>query len=334
MVDFSWLSSGWDLFKQKSGMWVGATFILGILTTLMVVAMLVPSGFASWYISLIQGATQSGNAGTMPQLPTSGVWTVYVGGFVINILYVVMVGGLFNMAMRQLDGQDAGVGDMFALRGAFLNLAGFGLLYACTSLVDRFTCGIAGIVFSGLSLFAPIIIVTRNAGPLAAVRESFGILRSQGLMAILFLFVGMLMISLSFLACGLGELITIPMFVLAVAVGYKSFTGSQFAQFQGYGPAQPGVWPPPPGSTPSYGQQPPYGEAPGSYGQQQPYGNPPGTPPPYGQPGQMPQPGWQQPVQPPQAPWQPPQQGAGQPPQGGGQWLGGEPQNDDSDNRA
>ena len=328
MVDFSWLSSGWDLFKQRSGSWVGATFLYGLIAFALTVLAMIPTGIVQWEMAMIQSITQGATQKITP-MPTMNLPLLYGAQFAVNIFNTVLVGGLFRMAYRQVEGEQVGVLDLFSAGRFIVPFAALGAIYAAVALLNSYTCGIPSLIFCGCALFAPIIIVTKGVGAPTAIAESFQMLKSQWLMSSLFVLVGMLMIGFSGLLCGLGSLITVPMFVLAVAVGYKSFTGSQFGQFPGYGPAQPGVWPPPPGSAPPYGQQPPYGQAPGPYGQPSPYGNPPGTPPPYGQPVQPPIP-----PQPPQSPWQPPEQGPGQPPQGGGQWLGGEPQNDDPNNRA
>ena len=326
-VDFGWLSAGWNLFQQRSGAWAGATLVVGLLSLVMGLLMLLPTGILAWYVSIFQKAmhsttpSPSANSFSWTTYPIIGnLWVVYVGGFMTNIISTILFGGLFRMAYRHVEGEAVGVLDMFSVGDSLLPLGALGAIYGAISFVSNYTCGILALVFAASALFSPLIIVTRNVGAPTAIMESFRLLKSQWLMSVLFVFVGVLMVGVSSLLCGLGQLLTIPTLVLAIAVGYKSFTGAQFAAYQGYGEAVPGTWPPPPSAS-----QPPYGQPPQApYGQpQQPYGQPqPG--PSFGQPPQRgPEPGWQA-----------PRQGSGQPPQGGGQWPGDDTPGEDPNNRA
>jgi len=289
LVDFSWLSDGWTLFKRQSSTWILAMLIAGII-------FITIAGALDYFSGALSSSKSNPQVNDLKDfallfLPHSAI--ELVSGLIQYVVLTVFSAGLYRMAIRQIRGEAISPGDIFAIGDIAGPVALLAAMMWGINTLGTYLCCIPGLIAQGLLMFATLYVAIEGAKPTDALARSFNTLKDQWLMATLFYFVGSIVATLGACACGVGLLATVPMFVLSVAIGYSRFSGmGGGGPMIDYWAPQPGAWPPPP----SIGQQQPpsFGSAPQS---------------PYGQPGYMPgqqaAPGEQPPVQ--RGPVQPPQ---------------------------
>lgn len=331
-VKFDWISEAWTIFSREAGIWIGSLILYTIIISAVTLAVDAVFGGAL----LTSSSQRSGSATSAFGSNDPPLLETIIIMFVSWIFHAFAAVSLFGVAVKQLRGERVTFGD------AFGGLPALGNALVVTFLGTLlYVAGFVGLcigAFVAIAFMMPLYALTADGeSVLSAFGRSFDGMKRDWITATGFVFVWFLIYIVSAIPCYLGLLATIPMTVILGAIAYRDMVGmpgalppnamGYFPGVPSYGQPQAGQWPPPP-------TQAPFGQASGPYGQQSPYGTPQGTPPPYGQPGQVsqpgwqqpqqsPQPGWQQPVQPPippqppQSPWQPPQQGPGQPPDAG-----------------
>ncbi len=202
------------------------------------------------------------------------LWSAFLGG------------GMFRLAVRQVRGVPVELKDIFRggplfgrMLGAslLLGLGGYGLEVLCFGpmLLVNWRHGSALAVGSALALGLVLLVVLSlllyglllpslalmadGVRLFAALRRSAGAMKGQAPAAAGFVFVFLLLIYASQLVCGLGTLATFPMAFLVCALAYRDMVGMpDMAPLPGpsYAPADAGVWPPPPQSSPQWGTTP------------------------------------------------------------------------------
>ena len=308
-IDFNWISTAWNLFKDNVGTWIGVTFVISLLNILIYVGLAVPTGY--WSAVMAQAHTHQTTSPLTSMYGSSPLMFMYqtLIGLGLSMSTYFFSGCMYRLALRQMNGELVGFGDFFDIADVAAPLLGTSAIMAVIALVGSWMFCIPSFFFNGLLMFAPAIVADRRAGATGAISMSFDMLKSNWLMAALFHIVVSLMSALGVLLCCVGAYVTFPLMYLSIAVGYAAFSGgagfyTSYGQPSpgygqpgpGYGQPAPGNWPPPPsqGMPP---QQPPYG---GGYGQTPPpppYGQQPPQQPPYGQ--TPPPPYGQQPPSPP-----------------------------------
>lgn len=248
-VSFDWLGKGWDLFKAKAGMWVGALviFILADAAIFGVVGLL--TGYWAQFGEIFRAASRSGGPPTPPTNPFAHFGSDLLTGILAGAFQSVLQGGLLLMALKQARGENVSINDMFSAFRLALPLLVSGFFVSLLSGLGMYLCIVPGVLLYGLWMFTPLFIVDRQMGPFQAMSASWNLLKSNWLMAGAFVFVVYLLLLVSAIPLGLGLLVSIPTVLLSIAVGYLAFTQPAQAVIPNYGQAAPGVWPPPPTAT-------------------------------------------------------------------------------------
>jgi len=269
-IDFNWISESWTQFKRNSGTWMVTTLLAGILIATVYAILFFATGFWGQMMALAQ--TQQNNTSTNPftNMYNTGPMTVeqLVIGFAGATVIHFFDGCMLRMAIRQVNGEIVEVGDLFKVGDVALPLLAFSSLMSVVNMLGGYMCYIPTFIMDGLFMFAPCLIVDRRMPVGEAMSTSLNMLKSTWLMAALFAFVLSLLSGLGVIACCVGELVTVPMTYLSIAIGYASYMygqqtpGYAMGYTPDYGQQSAGTWPPPPG------QQPPYtGPPPGPTGQ-------------------------------------------------------------------
>jgi len=280
-VDFAWLSQAWTLFSARAGVWIGAFLLYSLIASVLWLLWSVPTGVLNTvqqtYVAILNH--------TVPNVRQQNPYYEFARtqGFTLLLTGVnaIFFAGFYRMALRQARGEAIGVGGIFSAFPQALPLAAvavftagaivllealaLGLLHLtgipgrqAVSLVSLIVA-IPSIILQGLLMFAPLLVLDQRAGPTDAILGSARLLKGQSLMGILFYFIAALIGGLGILACGVGMLVTYPLFLISIAVGYLALTQpplpAAYPPYPYAAPA-PGVWPPPPGQSP-YGQPPP-----------------------------------------------------------------------------
>lgn len=166
------------------------------------------------------------------------MYAVLAGGF-----EAARLGGLYRTALRHMRG---------ALEGSALWL--LHLAPVSTALSSAVTSAVIGqaaifpsLILGGLFMFAPLLVIDKEASAADALIGSVRLLRGQWLRGVLFYIAAALLSVLGALVCGVGMLLSYPVFFLSIFIGYRSLTQPIATPPPSlYAAPSPGVWPPPP----------------------------------------------------------------------------------------
>lgn len=208
VISFDAIGMAWNHFESRTGTWVLA--VLAMYVTLVGCNLLLVLLWAFVGLPLEQSV-----------VGTEGMLT-FLGMLVAAILVqaVVFWGGLFKLALKQIDGGEIQVADAFFAGRTALGLAVAGPLILLGFYLGLLMFIVPGIIVSGLFMFA-VPGAVDGLGPIEAIIRSIGTLKRQWVMASLFLVVTVLIGAVGGLFCGIGALFTMPVFVLSIAVQYR-----------------------------------------------------------------------------------------------------------------
>jgi hypothetical protein len=249
-VKFEVLNEAWALFKQQSGVWIGAICLaIGAAIALyigMFIAMFAavgPEAFNSPNVKLTD------HQATM-MLVVMG--TVGVAGW---ILMTLITAGLHNMALKQVRGEITSIADMFSVTSMLPNILLASILTWLAMVAGMILCVFPYYIVNGMLMFTLPLIIDQRMGAIEAMNKSWNALKSNMLMATLFMFIMPMVASLGIMACGIGIVVTLPLYFLAIAITYRDFFIWQSPPSYGYPPAG---YPPQP-YTPESAYPPPVG---------------------------------------------------------------------------
>ncbi len=219
-VRFEIIGEAWTLFQQQMATWVLATLIYYIIIG-------VPSVLAAgpmYYRMLSDPAAFNADP--------SQLFGPMLGFYAVIFLFVVpasviLSGGLYRMAIRQIRGENIAVGDFFKIfdvAGALIGsvfLVGFAVVGA--AIVGLILCGLPGLVVGSLLMLTVPLIVDRRIGSMEAIKLSWNALKPHWLMATLFYLVVSFIGNIGSIACYIGVLFTFPIFILSIALLYRDF---------------------------------------------------------------------------------------------------------------
>jgi len=269
-VDFAWLGQAWALFSARAGVWIGAFLLYLLIGLILWLLWAIPTGM----LNILQQTYVAIVNHTVPAIRQQNPYYEFARnqGFTLLLTAVnaVFLAGFSRMALRQARGEPISIGGVFSAFPQALPLAAvavfaagaavlleallLGLLHL-TGMPGRQAVSLVGllvaipsIVVQGLLMFAPLLILDNGASAVDAILGSVRLLRGQWLMGVLFYFVVALVGGVGMLLCGVGMLVTYPLFLISIAVGYLALTQPPvaYARPSPFAPAQPGVWPPPP----------------------------------------------------------------------------------------
>ena len=220
-----WISEGWKMFTEQWKGWV--TLSLGFF-----VAVVVPIGafIVTMYVMMVATMmSQQHPRAAPPQMPVMTLIIFYVGLFALIMLLmpltVLMMGGAYRAAFKQLRGGRVEFRDLFSARNCYWRLLGATLLHSVFVFIGGMLCVIPAFIVAGLLLFTLPLIVERDLGVFEAMRASRDLTQRHLLMFTLFAFVVQLIASAGSYACYVGLLATWPLMFTMTAVAYRDCYG-------------------------------------------------------------------------------------------------------------
>jgi uncharacterized membrane protein len=186
---------------------------------------------------------------------------LYLGIFGLIIvllpLSVLLMGGAYRAAFKQLRGGLVEFRDLFSARNCYWRLLGAMFIHGALTAIGAMLCIIPAFIVSGLLFFTMPLIVERNLGVFEAMRASRDVTQPNLLMFTLFAFVVQLIASAGSYACYVGLLASWPLLFTITAVAYRDCFGVSGARsFLQAAPAQQaGYEAPPVFSMPSPAQE-------------------------------------------------------------------------------
>jgi hypothetical protein len=149
----------------------------------------------------------------VPLVPA--IVSAMIGGF--------FLGGMMRMAVGQVRGRAPRVGDLFNVTDVWFDLVLGSALLGLFVTLGLNLLVIPGLIASGLLLFMYPLIVDGRLPATGAIIQSFHVLKLQWVRATVVHLALAFVAGLGILACGIGWLITGPLYVLSLAVLYRDF---------------------------------------------------------------------------------------------------------------
>jgi hypothetical protein len=269
-IDFGWIKQAWALFSAQPGVWVGAIFLCFLINVALWILLAIPNGELAALQAAFHQGLAAGAAHTQRLPPPSALhFLEYAEQQVASILLagigIVLIGGLYRMALQQKRGELISVNDLFsalpqsvplflvgsaapAVRG-LMDTVSWWLLHhlraslSSASAVNQAETGLH-VLLDGLLMFAPLLVVDAGASAPEAIFGSIRLLGRQWLRGIGFYIVASFVGGSGLLLCGVGMLATYPIFLISITIAYLALT--QFdaaASPMPFDPAPVGVWP-------------------------------------------------------------------------------------------
>lgn len=203
------------------------------------------------YVAIFATMSAPGPRGAPPELPVMTLLFLYLGMFALIIvlmpLTVLLMGGAYRAAFKQLRGGQVEFRDLFSARDCYWRLLGAMLIHGVLVFLGMVLCVIPAFIVSGLLMFTMPLIVERNLGVFEAMRASRDVAQPNLLMFTLFAFVVQLIGSAGSYACYVGLLASWPLMFTITAVAYRDCFGVSGARsFLQAAPSQQGGYGAPP----------------------------------------------------------------------------------------
>lgn len=103
------------------------------------------------------------------------------------------------------------------------------LLVGAGTFVGILLCYLPGLVFAFVTQWSLYFVTDKGLAPVEAIKASIDLVRNNLTDTLIWYIVGGLVASIGAIACGVGLLVTIPIFLLGGAYTYKKLTGQQVA---------------------------------------------------------------------------------------------------------
>lgn len=223
---FGVIGEAWRLYRRHWWTWSAAMLIVLIAETIL--GSLLFEAF---------GMRWPGHHGgfRMPILPHRSA-LAYAGTVVV---VCIGLGGMIRMASRQILTGEVRLEDLFSVADVGLQLLAGAVFYSAATFVGAMLCVVPGAIASGLLMFTlPLIVIARRPAT-EAVGESWRALTPQWLSATVFHVVLGFVAGSGSLLCGVGLLITGPLYSLSIAILFHEF----------YEPTRPAFRKKPPGDS-------------------------------------------------------------------------------------
>lgn len=278
------IGAAWEHFKKHAGVLIGATVLMGIL--------MAPFAYTPSILVMTRAVSP---------ISVEFHLTTLVCTLITQVMSAYFSIGFARMGLAIVRHEEPSFGYLFAGKGfgrylvLSLGLGAISLVAPVIRVVgaaaEVYELNYAAMGWSILSL-VPLVLIwlavsqahyfmfDKNLGLGEAVRASFAVTKGKRVEIFLASLLGGLLFAAGALACGVGTLVTGPVFMMIFPVIYARLTGQDPNPGGGFGGgyAQPVYYPPqgPGGAPPPAGG---YGAPPGGYGGAPPpggYGQPPG----------------------------------------------------------
>lgn len=217
-----WIGEGWQMFVSQWQSWVVLMLVFLIIIMIPIVPVYVLAIGAQ-----LAAATDPDNP---PEAPTMLFAFLPIFYLVIILGSAYLMCGAYKAAFKQLRGGRVAVSDLFSGGDVFLKAAGGFVLTAILTGIGAVFCILPGLVVAGLLYFTMPLIIERRLGVFEAMQTSFERTKGQWLMFALFAIVVGILAQIGSVACGVGILVTFPLYFTINAVAYRDLFGVSGAQ--------------------------------------------------------------------------------------------------------
>ena len=202
------LSLAWAGFQRSWAVLVGAYFVYFAISSVVS------------YVPTVLTLANVLQPDSLEAMIASGVCT-----FVSILVGCLFMPGLLRMTIQVARGQSPEFGELFAGVTHFLPYTASFLLTSLATLLGLFLACVPGVIVALAVMLAPYYVVDAGMGPIEAIKESLA--RTDGHKVNLFVLtlVGILLGFCGALACCVGFLATVPVYLVAMAIVYVRISG-------------------------------------------------------------------------------------------------------------
>jgi uncharacterized membrane protein len=254
-VRFEVIGEAWRLFSANMANWV-----ISLLVMLIVIGAVYVIGMLILFPMLGLGAMM-GMAGGEGAAAAGSLIGMMIGILLMMVLMAAVYGflgaGLFRMAVSEVRGRKAQVGDLFAATDVIVPMILAAVLIGILTTIGSWLCIIPAFIVGGMTMLTYPLIVDQKMGVVDALTTSFNTLKRDILMATLLYLVLIILAAVGGMLCGIGALFTTPLIFLSIALVYRDFFPEQFAATGPLDPMAPPPAGPPPAAPPPAGPSQP-----------------------------------------------------------------------------
>lgn len=176
-------------------------------------------------LNFVQGLLQTRDAQGIPHQNPFSLFFL----FLVSAVSVFLSAGLFKVAITQLRTGRAEFGEMFNIFDVAAPLFIAAILTTLVTSLGFVLCVIPGVIASlGLSMTNPLI-VDQKSEAIQAMKRSWSVCKDHIGALFLLGFVLSLIMMASLCLCGVGLLVTLPLFYMTMAIVYRDlFMGGSF----------------------------------------------------------------------------------------------------------
>jgi hypothetical protein len=208
VIRFEAIGEAFGYFQQRAGVWVLAALVAAIVSTCVNVGVFLLAMMMSIAASVF-----------LPFVPS--FVTGLVGMALLKTVWGVFLGGLYGMALNQIDGQPIRLKDVFPSTEVLPRLVLVSFLIGLATSAGYFCLVIPGLIISGLLMLALPLVVDARLTAGDALSMSWKTLKDEWLLAVLFDILLCFMQVLGMMLFGLGFVVAVPISVLSVAIVYR-----------------------------------------------------------------------------------------------------------------
>lgn len=210
MVRFGAIGEAWGLLMSRWPMWV--------LTTLIV--LIGYSALSGLVFSFLRVRPFGGPGAFWVGLSPGGRGVQMV---LSTAIISVFLSGMFRMACQQIRGRDVGVGTLFGAIDMLPQVLLGSVLYGLATFLGFCFLVVPGFIVSGVLMFTFPLIADGGLPATDAMAQSWHALKHQWLPATVFHVVAGFVAWVGVVFCGVGLVITAPLYCLSIAVLYRDF---------------------------------------------------------------------------------------------------------------
>lgn len=214
---------GWAKFSKSP-----STLLVPVLILAVVVIVLEIAGFFIMNATLLDTGdctiTSAANSISVHDCGGPGFVTTLFAyaliGLVVSLIASALSAGVIKSALNVVDGKPVDAGDVisYATKPAVLTTAA--ILAVATS-IGTFLCYVPGIVVGFLTVFAMFFVVDKQLAPVDAIKASVSLVTAHLGETIIFYLLGIVVIVVGAILCGIGLLAAIPVVVAAAAYTFR-----------------------------------------------------------------------------------------------------------------
>lgn len=210
-----WISEAWNMLTAKWQTWV-------VISLIYIIPIGIVYGYMEYFNYKSQPPMTDGNL--IKMLTENFVQSItmsLITQFIITFVQAFFLGGIFNAAFKQLNGEEISPADIFSGTEYYVNILVASLAVSMLEFAGAFLCFFPSLIVRGLFFLTIPLIVRKNLSPVDAMKESFNATKGDWFMYTLFVVTVAILSVLGMLACFVGVIFTLPLLFLTTAVAYR-----------------------------------------------------------------------------------------------------------------